>query len=139
NEVDTFVMSIGTGGTIMGVAEVLKKKLPDVRIVGAIPASSKKGMDPGTPYPRTDISGGIVSDISDRPDLIDEIFRVSDDDAIKMTHRLTKEEGLFAGVSSGANVLVALKEAKKLGKGKNVVTILPDNRDRYLTDEHYVT
>lgn len=138
-EVDAFVMSIGTGGTLMGVAEVLKKELTDVKVIGAIPSSSKKDMIPGMPYPRTDISGGIVSDIMDKPDLIDEIVRVSDEDAVKMTHRLWKEEGLFAGVSSGANVLVALNEAKSLGRGKTVVTILPDSGDRYLTEEHYVT
>ena len=139
NKVDTFVMSIGTGGTLMGVATTLKKKLQNVRIVGIQPASSKKEMRPGTSYSRTDISGGIVSDMMEKPHLIDEVVRVSDEEAIKMTHRLWKEEGLFSGVSGGANVLVALNEAKRLGKGKNVVTILPDHGDRYLSEEHYIT
>lgn len=139
DNVDAFVMSIGTGGTLMGVAEVLRKNVPHVRIIGVIPAASKKDMIPGKPYPRTEISGGIISDLMEKPDLIDEIVRVSDQDAVKMTHRLWEEEGLFAGVSSGANVLVALKEAHSLGKGKTVVTILPDSGDRYLTEEHYVT
>ena len=138
-EVDAFVMSIGTGGTLMGVSEVLKKELSHVRTIGVIPEGSKKDIIPGKPYPRTDISGGIVSDLVEKPDFIDEIVRVSDEEAVKMTHRLWKEEGLFAGVSSGANVLVAIKEAKRLGEGKNVVTILCDSGDRYLTEEHYVT
>lgn len=138
-EVDAFVMSIGTGGTLMGVSEVLKKELSHVRTIGVIPEGSKKDIIPGKPYPRTDISGGIVSDMVEKPGLIDEIVRVSDEEAAKMTHRLWKEEGLFAGVSSGANVLVAIKEAKRLGEGINVVTILCDSGDRYLTEEHYVT
>lgn len=137
--VDVFVMSIGTGGTLMGVSEVLKEEIPHVRIVGVIPAGSEKDLSPGKPYPRTDISGGIISDLVERLGLLDEVVRVKDEEAVNMTHRLWREEGLFAGVSSGANVLVARREAKKLEKGKNVVTILCDSGDRYLTEEHYVT
>lgn len=138
-KVDAFAMSIGTGGTLMGVSEVLREKLPNVKIVGVQPASSIKDIKPGTPYPRDEISGGIISDMVERQNLIDDIVTVSDDDAVNMTRRLWKEEGLFAGVSSGANVLVALELAKELGKGKTVVTILPDSGDRYLTEQHYVT
>ena len=138
-KVDAFAMSIGTGGTLMGVSEVLREKLPNVKIVGVQPASSIKDIKPGTPYPRDEISGGIISDMVERQNLIDDIVSVSDDDAVNMTRRLWKEEGLFAGVSSGANVLVALELAKELGKGKTVVTILPDSGDRYLTEQHYVT
>jgi cysteine synthase A len=137
--VDCFVASIGTGGTLMGIAEVLRKDCPNIRIVGIQPASSKIPMIPGKPYPRSEIAGGIICDMLEKPYLIDEIVRVSDEDAVAMTHRLWREEGLFAGVSSGANVLVALKEAKRLGERKNVVTILPDSGDRYLSTEHYVT
>jgi len=137
--VDAFVMSIGTGGTLMGNAEVLKKELPNVKIIGVIPEASKTDMMPGRPYPRTDISGGIVSDMMERPELIDEIVRVKDEEAVEMTRRLWREEGLFAGVSSGANVLVANNVAKMMGKSKTVVTILPDSGDRYLTEVHYVT
>jgi len=139
NNVDTFVASIGTGGTLMGIAEALKKELPHIRVVGIQPASSKETMKPRRPYPRSDIKGGIVSDMLERLNLIDEVVRVSDEEALKVTHMLWDREGLFAGVSSGANVYVALREAEKLGKGKNVVTVLPDSGDRYLTEEHYVT
>lgn len=138
-KVDVFVASIGTGGTLMGVAEVLKEELPDIKIIGIQPASSKESMIPGTSYPRSEIKGGIVSDMLERHDFIDEIVRVTDEEAVNMTHRLWKEEGLYAGVSSGANVYVAMKEAKKLGKDKIAVTILPDSIDRYFTEEHYVT
>jgi len=138
-KVDAFVASIGTGGTLMGIAEVLREAVPNVRIVGIQPASSKVTMIPGKPYPRSEIQGGIISDMTERTGLIDEIVRVSDEDAVNMTRRLWKEEGLFAGVSSGANVLVALREAKRLGKNMTVVTILPDSGDRYFTEEHYVT
>ena len=137
-KVDAFVASIGTGGTLMGIAETLKEKLPNVKVIGVQPASSKT-IKLGKPYARTEISGGIISDMLDKHGLIDEIVGVSDAEAIDMTHRLWQEEGLFAGVSSGANVLVALRSARSLARGRNVVTILPDSGDRYMTEEHYVT
>lgn len=135
---DVFVASIGTGGTLKGIAEVLKEVNPKVRIVGIQPASSKIPMIPGQPYPQSETTGGIVAEMLQSKDLIDEVLRVTDEEAVEMTHRLWQEEGLFAGVSSGANVLVALQEGKKLGGG-NVVTLLPDSGDRYFTEEHYVT
>jgi cysteine synthase A len=136
-KVDVFVASVGTGGTLKGIAETLKEANPQVRIVGIQPASSKIPMIPGQPYPQSETSGGIIADMLRRGNLIDEVVRVSDEEAVALTHRLWKE-GLFAGVSSGANVLVALREGKRLGKG-NVVTLLPDHGDRYFTEEHYVT
>jgi cysteine synthase A len=138
DDVDAFVAAIGTGGTLMGVAEVLKEKLPGVKIVGVQPASSKVPIIPGQPYPKSDISGGIISEMLER-NLVDEVVRVADETAVNMAHRLWKEEGLFAGISSGANVSVAIMEAKRLGPGKTIVTVLPDSGDRYLTDEHFVT
>ena len=137
--IDAFTASIGTGGTLMGIAEVLRKKFPSIKIIGIQPASSKITMTPGKSYPTSEISGGIVSEMLIRRHLIDEIVKVTDEDAVNMTRRLWKEEGLFAGVSSGANVLVALEQAKELGKKGKIVTVLPDSGDRYLTTERYVT
>jgi cysteine synthase A len=139
-KVDVFVASVGTCGTLLGVAQTLKKELPNVRIVGIRPASAKRQYILGRPdlTPRTDISGGISTEMLESG-LIDEIVQIKDVDAVNMTHKMWREEGLFAGVSSGANVLVAIGEAKKLPKGKTVVTVLPDHGDRYLTEEHYTT
>lgn len=136
-KVDVFVASVGTGGTLKGVAEALKEVNPKVRIVGIQPASSKIFMVPGQPYPRSETDGGIIAEMLSTENLIDEVVRVSDEEAVNMTHQLWRE-GFFAGVSSGANVLVALREGKK-SAGANIVTVLPDSADRYFTEEHYVT
>jgi cysteine synthase A len=135
--IDCFVASIGTGGTLMGIAEVLKRKNSDITTVGIQPASSSECITPGKPYPRSEVMGGIISDMVEKG-LIDEVITVSDDDAVAMTHRLWKEEGLFAGISSGANVYGAVQNAKSM-KGKTIVTVLPDSMNRYLTEEHYIT
>ncbi len=136
-QVDVFIASIGTGGTLKGIAEVLKKENPQVRVIGLIPASTKQNIAPGRPYPRSEIDGGIIAEMVGVPNLVDEIIRITDEEAVAMARNLWRE-GFFAGVSSGANVLVALREAEKLAGG-NVVTVLPDSGDRYLTEEHYVT
>jgi len=137
-KIDVFVASIGTGGTLMGVAEVLKTEIKDVRIIGIQPASSTIPMIPGEPYPSSETTGGIVSEMLARPGLIDEVVKVADREAVEMIGTIRKEEGIFAGVSSGANVLVALREATRMGAG-NVVTVLPDSADRYFSEERYVT
>ncbi len=137
-DVDVFVASIGTGGTLMGIAEVLKKENPAVKVVGIQPASSSECMVPGELYPRSEVAGGIVSDMLEKKGLIDEVVTVTDEEAVEMTHRLWREEGLYAGVSSGANVYGAVQKAEEM-EGKTVVTVLPDRIDRYFTVEHYVT
>jgi cysteine synthase A len=139
NNVDVFIASIGTGGTLQGVAEVLKKRLPHVKIIGVQPASSKDILYPGMNYEATEIQGGIISDMLKKAGLIDEVVRVSDQDAKDTAYRIWKEEGLYAGISSGANVYIALKEAKKHKDKKAIVTVLADNMDRYITEERYVT
>jgi len=135
-KVETFIASIGTGGTLMGVAEILKKENPRTRVIGLYPASSKTPIVPGRPYPQSEISGGIIAEMLQR-NLVDAVIPIGDEEAVEMTHRLWKE-GFFAGVSSGANVLVALREARE-GRGDNIVTVLCDSADRYFTEEHYVT
>jgi cysteine synthase A len=139
SRVDGYAAAIGTGGTLMGVAEVLKEANPATRVVGIQPAGSERRLTPGVPYPRGEVDGGIISEMLERPGLIDEVVEVGDDEAVEMAHRLWRTEGLFCGISGGANVLVALKLARELGKGRRVVTVLPDSGDRYMTEERFVT
>ena len=138
-KVEAFVASIGTGGTLMGVAEVLKENKRETRVVGAIPPGSKKEMKPGKPYPVSEIEGGIIAKMLMKPGLIDEVVTITDEEAVEMTERLWREEGIFAGVSSGANVVAALRIAEELDRGQRVVTVMHDSGDRYLTTKHYVT
>jgi len=138
-KVEAFVASIGTGGTLMGVAEVLKERNKKIKVVGAIPPGSKREMKPGKPYPKSEIEGGIIADMFMKPGLIDDVVTITDEEAVEMTERLWREEGIFAGVSSGANVVAALRLAKGMKKGQKVVAIMHDSGDRYLTVRHYVT
>lgn len=139
--VDAFVASVGTGGTLLGIARALKEKLPDVKIVAAEPASAGYPLLSGyrkVPGASDEVSGGIVSELLDSG-IVDEVVQVTNDEAVAMSDRLVREEGLFAGVSAGANVQVALRLARQLGRDKRVVTVLPDSRDRYLTVKKYTT
>ncbi len=135
-KVDAFVAGIGTGGTLMGVAEALRQKNPKVKIVAVDPigakSEAKKITKPMsvTKHKIEGIGDGFIPSIVNL-DQIDEWVQVCDEDAIEMACKLVKERGLFVGISSGANVHAALKIAKSLGKGKIVVTVLPDSADRY--------
>ena len=138
--VDVFVASVGTGGTLLGVAEILREELPKVRIVGVEPAITPIPLilayrDHGS---RTEVSGGIIEDLVDK-NMVDDVIQVTDKDAINMAYNIVKEEGLFAGISAGANVAVAVQEARKLGKDGVITTVLPDSMDRYLTSAHFTT
>ncbi len=132
--VDAFVASIGVGGTLYGVAKALKEALPNVKVIGAEPASARYPISEG--YSR--VPGGIIEEMIESG-LIDEVVKVSNEDAVETSDRLVKEEGLFCGISSGANVYLATEIARELGRGKRVVTVLPDSRDRYLTEKKYTT
>ena len=146
-QVDALVASIGTGGTLLGIAESLLDSIGYLNVIGLEPedarvsewfttGSMNKYMKAvGLPQMKS-----IVEVMLERG-LPDEIWRVSDDDARVTMNRLCREEGLFCGMSSGANVYAALKVAKKLGRGANVVTVLVDRRERYFPEapqEHYV-
>ena len=132
---DAFVVGVGTGGTITGVGEVLKAQIPDVRIIAVEPARSPvlQGGRAGITAIQG-IGAGFAPGILNR-EVMDEIMSVDDEEAIDMSRRLAREEGLLVGISAGANVVAALKIAKQMGQGKRVVTVLPDTGERYLTME----
>ena len=136
-EIDAFVAGVGTGGTITGVGEVLKKKNPKMKVVAVEPASSAilSGRPAGT-HRIQGIGAGFIPEVLDRS-VIDEIIPVDDMDAYTMARRLAKEEGILAGISAGAAVWAALKVAGQLGPAKTVVAILPDTGERYLSLDPY--
>jgi len=136
-KIDAFVAGIGTGGTITGVGEILKKTNPNIQIVGVEPEASAvlSGEKPG-PHKIPGIGAGFIPSILNLS-IIDRIIKVSDNDAYKMSTRLAREEGLFVGISAGANVYASLEVAKKLGRGKKVVTVLPDTGERYFSVSQY--
>ncbi len=137
-KIDAFVASVGTGGTILGVARALKAHNPDIMIVGIEPAG-KAMMGAPDEYPLIPgISDGIIPQIFNSK-IVDRVISIHDSDAIDMAHQLTQKEGIFCGISSGANVLASTMIAKELGQGKRIVTVLPDSRDRYLEVEKYTT
>ena len=130
--IDAFVAGVGTGGTITGVGEALKEASRDTLVVAVEPAASPL-LSTGVPgnHGIPGLGPDFVPPILNR-DIIDEIIGVADEDAYYMTFRLAREEGLMVGISSGANVFAALRLAERLGPGKTVVTILPDNGERYV-------
>ena len=132
-QIDAFVAGVGTGGTITGVGEVLKQHLPDVRIIAVEPARSQvlAGKRAGL-HAIQGIGASFVPGVLNRS-VYDELIAVSDDDALAMSRRLTREEGLLVGISAGANVWAAARIAKQLGPGRRVVTLLPDTGERYLS------
>jgi cysteine synthase A len=130
---DAFVAGVGTGGTITGVGQVLKDVLPDVRIVAVEPAGSPvlSGGSPGK-HKIQGIGAGFVPEVLDTS-IIDEVVRVTDDDAGETARRLAQQEGILAGISSGAAAWAAIQVAQRLGETKTVVTVLPDIGERYLS------
>jgi len=130
---DAFVAGVGTGGTITGVGEVLRKKFKGIRIVAVEPAASPvlSGGKPG-PHPIQGIGAGFVPKVLNTK-VYHEIIQVTADEAKGTTKRLAVEEGLLVGISSGAVCFAALQVAVKLGKGKRVVTLFPDGGERYLS------
>ena len=133
-KLDYFVAGVGTGGTITGAGEVLKKKYNNKNV--AVEPKDSPVLSGGKPGPHKiqGIGAGFVPAIY-KSENVDEIIQVSNEDAILTSRRLAKEEGILAGISAGANVFAALSIARRAGKGKLVVVIIPDLGDRYLSTD----
>ena len=135
-KVDILVAGVGTGGTIIGIADVIKSRKPDFKVIAVEPSASPvlSGGKPG-PHKIQGLAPGFVPDVL-RLDLVDEIVKVEYDDAIKTARRLAKEEGILVGISSGAAAWAGLQvAARPENKGKQIVVILPDTGERYLSTE----
>ena len=130
-----FCSGIGTGGTLTGIGEVLKAQYPDILIWAVEPenAAILAGGTIGT-HLQMGIGDGIIPDILNR-EIYDDIYVVTDQEAIETARRLAREEGLACGISSGTNVAAAIRLAEKLGPGKTVVTVLPDTAERYYSTQ----
>ena len=136
-KIDAFVAAVGTGGTITGCGEVFKQRNPAIKVIAIEPAGSPvlSGGEAG-PHKIQGIGAGFVPKVLNRS-ILDDIIRVTDDQAYQTTKLLAKKEGLLVGISAGANVFAAQHVAKELGPGKNVVTVLCDTGERYLSVEKY--
>lgn len=133
DDFDMFIAGVGTGGTVTGVGEVIKSEIDKVKVVAVEPQSSAvlSGEKPG-PHKIQGIGAGFIPDILNT-DVIDEVFKVKDDDALKTARKIAVEEGILVGISSGAAVHAAIQKSKKLGKGKKIVVIIPSYGERYLS------
>ena len=131
--INGFCSGIGTGGTITGIGEVLKEKNPDMEIWAVEPehAAILSGGSIGT-HLQMGIGDGVIPEILNT-EIYDDICIVTDEEAIRVSRELASKEGIMCGISSGTNVAAALKLARKLGKGKTVVTVLPDTAERYFS------
>ena len=136
-KIDAFVAAVGTGGTITGCGEVFKSRNPSIQVIAVEPAGSPvlSGGEPG-PHKIQGIGAGFIPRVLNRS-VLDRVITVTDDEAYQTSKLLAKKEGLLVGISAGANVFAAQKMAEELGHGKNVVTVLCDTGERYISIEKY--
>ena len=137
-EIDIFVAGVGTGGTVTGVGEFLKQRKPEIKIVAVEPENSPvlSGGEPG-PHKIQGIGAGFIPEIFN-PNVIDEIVKVANSDAMDMARRCAREEGILCGISSGAALTAAIQLAHRAGnQGKTIVVILPSCGERYLSTDLY--
>ncbi|KKI91577.1 cysteine synthase [Bacillus sp. SA1-12] len=137
DQLDAFVSGIGTGGTITGAGSVLKEKYPSIKIYAVEPTDSPvlSGGKPG-PHKIQGIGAGFVPDVLNTT-IYDEVVTVKNEEAFETARRAGREEGILGGISAGAAIFAALEVAKKLGKGKKVLAVIPDNGERYLSTPLY--
>jgi cysteine synthase len=137
DQLDAFISGIGTGGTITGAGKVLRDKYKDIKIIAVEPADSPvlSGGKPG-PHKIQGIGAGFVPEVLDTK-VYDEVIKVENEQAFEYARRAAKEEGILGGISSGAAIYAALETAKKLGKGKKVLAVIPSNGERYLSTPLY--
>lgn len=137
DQLDAFISGIGTGGTITGAGSILKEKYSDIQIVAVEPTDSPilSGGNPG-PHKIQGIGAGFVPDILDT-DVYDEVITIKNEEAFEYARKAAREEGILGGISSGAAISAALKVAKRLGKGKKVLAVIPSNGERYLSTPLY--
>lgn len=137
DQLDAFIAGIGTGGTITGAGKVLREKYKDIKIIAVEPTDSPvlSGGKPG-PHKIQGIGAGFIPGVLDTK-VYDEIIKVENEQAFEYARRAAKEEGILGGISSGAAIYAALETAKKLGKGKKVLAIIPSNGERYLSTPLY--
>ena len=137
DQLDAFISGIGTGGTITGAGKVLREKYKDIKIIAVEPTDSPvlSGGKPG-PHKIQGIGAGFVPGVLDTK-VYDEIIKVDNEQAFDFARRAAKEAGILGGISSGAAIYAALETAKKLGKGKKVLAVIPSNGERYLSTPLY--
>ncbi|MBT2684408.1 cysteine synthase A [Bacillus sp. ISL-37] len=137
DQLDAFIAGIGTGGTITGAGKVLREKYKNIKIIAVEPTDSPvlSGGKPG-PHKIQGIGAGFVPGVLDT-NVYDEIFKVENEQAFDYARRAAKEVGILGGISSGAAIYAALETAKKLGKGKKVLAVIPSNGERYLSTPLY--